>query len=373
MRATGQPFEVARAATRAGNVFTTHTAVAAGFDRFDPALVEAYLGRYAEQELGLALHDLLALGRRDPADRSEPFSMAHLAIRGSGVVNGVSQLHGRVSRHLFEPLFPRWPLAEIPVGHVTNGVHMPTWDSAEADALWTEACGKSRWRGSTATLERDIRCVGDAALWRMRNAARAALVEYVRNRLSRQLSTAGAPAAAVEEARHLFDPDALTLGFARRFAAYKRPNLLLHDRDRLLRLLANADRPVQLVIAGKAHPRDPAGQALIQDWTRFIRTPDGAAAHRLPRRLRRAAGRAPGAGRRRLGQHAAPALGGERDERHEGARQRRHQPVRARRLVGRSLRARGRLGAGRRARARRRRGVGRRRGRRALRACSSAR
>jgi starch phosphorylase len=273
MRATGQPFDVARAATRAGNVFTTHTAVAAGFDRFDPALIETYLGRYAEQELGLALHDLLALGRRDPADPSEPFGMAHLAIRGSGVVNAVSQLHGEVSRHLFEPLFPRWPLAEVPVGHVTNGVHMPTWDSAEADELWTEACGKSRWRGTTTTLERDIRCVADASLWRMRNAARTALVEHVRSRLSRQLSASGAASAAVEEARHLFDPDVLTLGFARRFAAYTRPNLLLHDRDRLLRLLADADRPVQLVIAGKAHPRDPVGQALIQEWTRFIRTP----------------------------------------------------------------------------------------------------
>lgn len=139
-------FEAALAVTRAGNLFTTHTAVAAGFDRFAPALIEQYLGGYAEQRLGISRHDLLALGRQNPNDATEAFNMAHLAIRGSGAVNGVSRLHGRVSRHLFEPLFPLWPTEEVPVGHVTNGVHMPTWDSAPADALWTEAAGWARWR-----------------------------------------------------------------------------------------------------------------------------------------------------------------------------------------------------------------------------------
>ncbi|MGE5114882.1 MAG: alpha-glucan family phosphorylase, partial [Betaproteobacteria bacterium] len=271
MRASGQPFDVALAVTRAGNLFTTHTAVAAGFDRFAPALVEQYLGGYAEQALGLTPRQLLALGRRDPDDASEPFSMAWLALRGSGVANGVSRLHGRVSRHLFAPLFPRWPVGEVPIGHVTNGVHMPTWDSAAADELWTGACGKERWRGSASTLEEDIACVADATLWRMRNAARASLVEYTRERLARQLTASGASPAAVDEAKRLFDPGVLTLGMARRFATYKRPNLLLHDPARLLRLLTNAERPVQLVIAGKAHPEDAAGQALIRDWIRFIR------------------------------------------------------------------------------------------------------
>ena len=273
MRASGQPFETALAVTRAGNVFTSHTAVSAGFDRFDPALVERYLGGYAEQELGIAPHALLALGRRDAADAAEPFSMACLALRGSGGVNAVSRLHGRVSRHLFEPFFPRWPHQEVPIGHVTNGVHMPTWDSAPADALWTEACGKQRWRGSTQTMERDMRCVSDARLWQIRNEARAALVDFARERLARQLAASGASRAAIDAARQLFDPDALTLGFARRFATYKRPNLLLHDPARLLRLLADPERPVQLFIAGKAHPQDRAGQALIQDWIRFVRQP----------------------------------------------------------------------------------------------------
>ena len=273
MEETGQPFEVALAATRAGNLFTTHTPVAAGFDLFDPALIEQYLGGYAEKKLGMTLHDLLALGRQNPNDSSETFNMAYLAIRGSGAVNGVSRLHGKVSRHLFEPLFPHWPEDEVPVGHVTNGVHMPTWDSAAADDLWTEACGKSRWLDPTQNLEQNIRRLPDATLWQFRTVASKSLVEYARERLSGQLAASGASAEAIDGAKHLFDPSALTLGFARRFATYKRPDLLLHDRERLLRLLSNSQRPVQLIIAGKAHPADQAGQALIQEWIQFIRQP----------------------------------------------------------------------------------------------------
>ena len=274
MQETAQPFEAARAVTRAGNLFTTHTAVAAGFDRFAPALIEQYLGGYAEQRLGITLHDLLALGRQNPNDSAEPFNMAYLAIRGSGAVNGVSRLHGKVSRRLFEPLFPQWPKDEVPVGHVTNGVHMPTWDSAPADDLWTEACGKERWLGATNTLEQDIRRVSDASLWEFRTDAGKALVDYARERLSRELAASGASSEAVDGARFLFDCNTLTLGFARRFAAYKRPNLLLHDPERLLRLLTNPQRPVQLIIAGKAHPADLAGQVLIQQWIQFIRRPE---------------------------------------------------------------------------------------------------
>src|ERR1035437_390387 len=274
MEETGQPFEAALAVTRAGNLFTTHTAVAAGFDRFAPALIEQYLGGYAEKQLGIALDDLLALGRQHPADSSEHFNMAYLAIRGSGASNGVSRLHGKVSRRLFLPLFPSWPEDEIPIGHVTNGVHMPTWDSAPADDLWTESCGKDRWLGTTETLGQDIQRVSDARLWQFRTAATKDLVEYARERLSLDLAAAGAPPEAVEAAKYLFDPNALTLGFARRFATYKRPNLLLHDPQRLLRLLTNSQRPVQLIIAGKAHPADLAGQALIREWVHFIRQPE---------------------------------------------------------------------------------------------------
>ncbi len=273
MEETGQPFDVALAVTRAGNLFTTHTAVAAGFDRFAPALIEQYLGGYG-RKLGLTLNDLLALGRQNPDDASEPFNMAYLAIRGSGAVNGVSRLHGEVSRRLFEPLFPHWPAAEVPIGHVTNGVHMPTWDSAAADDLWTETCGKDRWLGTTETLEQDMRRVSDARLWQFRIAASQSFVVYVRERLSRQMAASGASLEAVADAGQVFDPNALTLGFARRFATYKRPNMLLHDPERLLRLLAHPRRPVQLILAGKAHPEDQAGQALIRQWTQFIQRPE---------------------------------------------------------------------------------------------------
>jgi starch phosphorylase len=274
MQENQQPFAVALAATRAGNLFTTHTAVAAGFDRFAPALIEQYFGRYAREKIDISVHDLLALGRQNPNDSSESFNMAYLAIRGSGAVNGVSRLHGKVSRHLFEPLFPNWPAEEIPIGHVTNGVHMPTWDSAAADDLWTKACGKNRWLGTAENLERDMRRVSDADLWQFRMAASKSLIDYARQRLARHFSAAGASPEEVEGAKHLFDPNALTLGFARRFATYKRPNLLLHDPDRLLRLLSNPQRPVQLILAGKAHPADLAGQALIQRWIQFIRRPE---------------------------------------------------------------------------------------------------
>ncbi len=274
MQENGQPFDVALAATRAGNLFTTHTAVAAGFDRFAPDLIERYLGKYAGEKLGIPLRDLLALGRQNADDSSESFNMAYLAIRGSGAVNGVSRLHGKVSRHLFEPLFPHWPADEVPVGHVTNGVHMPTWDSAAADDLWTKACQKDRWLGRQDNLEQEIRRVSDANLWQFRNSSRKSLIEYARERLALHYAAAGASPETVEEAKHLFDPNALTLGFARRFATYKRPNLLLHDPGRLLRLLTQSQRPVQLIIAGKAHPADAAGQALIRQWIQFIRQPE---------------------------------------------------------------------------------------------------
>jgi starch phosphorylase len=271
MRASAQPFAVALAATRAGNLFTTHTAVAAGFDRFAPALIEQYLAAYARNTLGIGLDELLALGRAAANDAAEPFNMAYLAVRGCGAVNGVSRLHGVVSRQLFAPLFPHWPPEEVPIGSVTNGVHTPTWDSAASDELWTKACGKDRWLGTQGTVEKDIRGASDTALWQLRSAARKCLVEYARERLSGELAASGASKAAVEEAQRLFDPQALTLGFARRFATYKRPNLLLHDRERLLRLLSDSQRPVQLIMAGKAHPADLAGQALVQEWVLFIR------------------------------------------------------------------------------------------------------
>jgi starch phosphorylase len=183
-----------------------------------------------------------------------------------------------VSRRLFQPLFARWPEAEVPVEHVTNGVHMPTWDSAAADTLWTHTCGKTRWLGETEALEHTLRGVSDAALWSMRTEGRGALVRYAREQLAAQLAVSGAPPEMMEDAMGGLDggldPDVLTLGFARRFATYKRPTLLLLQQDRLLHLLSDPDRPVQVIVAGKAHPDDAGGQALIRQWTSFTRRPE---------------------------------------------------------------------------------------------------
>lgn len=271
MEKTKQPFDVALEATRKGNLFTTHTAVAAGFDWFSPDLITRYLGKYAQTILGLSNEQLLALGRINPYD---DFNMAYLAIRGSGAVNGVSALHGEVSRRLFDDLFPRWPEEEIPVGYVTNGVHMPSWDSSYSDALWTTACGKERWHSETEQLEQKIRSVPVEKIWEMRNQNRSHLIDYARTRLKRQLAARGASEEEIEKVQNYLSRDALTLGFARRFASYKRPTLLLTDEERLLRILTNSERPVQLIIAGKAHPADAEGHALIKRWMSFILRPE---------------------------------------------------------------------------------------------------
>jgi len=263
------PFRHALRATRAGNLFTTHTPVEAGFDRFEPELVALYLGPLAD-DMGVDIDELLGLGRGQPDRHDEPFNMAWLALRGSGAVNGVSRLHGAVSRRIFAPLFPRWPEAEVPVRHVTNGIHVPSWDSPVADTLWTESCGKSRWLGTLETLEEDLRSVSNQTLWEFRSAGRRRLVDFVRTRLARQQCSRGGKQPCTAECSEVLEPDALTLGFARRFAEYKRPNLLLHDPQRLLRLLTNRDRPVQLIIAGKAHPADNVGKALLRSWHEFL-------------------------------------------------------------------------------------------------------
>jgi len=269
MARTGLGFEEALAVTRAGTLFTTHTPVPAGFDRFPAALARRYLAPCAEQ-LRVPVERLLDLGRDENAGppQDEPFNMAWLAVRGSGAVNGVSRLHGEVSRGILQPLFPRWPRTEVPVEHVTNGIHVPGWDSAAADSLWTQACGSARWRGTLESIESELRIVDDETLWAHRARARGQLVTEIRRRVRRQDQWAGPPTADV------LDPDVLTVGFARRFTAYKRPNLLLHDPARLERLLTHGTRPVQLVLAGKAHPLDECGKRLIEEWSRFIRRPN---------------------------------------------------------------------------------------------------
>jgi starch phosphorylase len=253
-------------ATRAGNVFTTHTPVEAGFDRFPLDLFTRYAQAWAGNDVPLA--DVLSLGTDDGS-----FNMAFLATRGALLNFGVSRLHGSVSRQIFQTLYPRWPRAEVPFAHVTNGVHVPTWDSAMADALWTDACGKDRWRHEPEDLGHRITMVADAPLWALRGAAREALVQEVRTRLAAQLGGRGHGPEVVAVGETVLDPNVLTLGFARRFTEYKRPDLLLSDPDRLSRLLQNEARPVQLVLAGKAHPDDSGGKQMIQEWIRFAQDP----------------------------------------------------------------------------------------------------
>ena len=268
MRRTGQSFSVALRATRVGNVFTTHTPVESAFDQFGQDLIRPYAAYLAEL-VHVPIHDLLALGRRDSHDQDEPFNMAFLALRGSGIVNGVSLLHAAVSRRIFQPLFSNWPQHEVPIGHVTNGVHVSSWESQEADTLWTCTCGKDRWLGRLDELCSSIEQVSDGDLWSFRAAQRYALIRYARRRLVRQMQERGAAPDHIQVAKHVLNPNSITLGFARRFAEYKRPTLLLRDPDRLARILCHPDRPAQLIVAGKAHPHDEEGKRLVHELTRF--------------------------------------------------------------------------------------------------------
>lgn len=256
----GVTFDQAREATAASHVFTTHTPVPAGIDRFSPELIKRYFDGYAVS-LGLDMEGLLALGRENVADRNEFFSMAVLAIRMSRFCNGVSRLHGEVSRGMWRDIWPGTPRDDVPIGHVTNGVHTQGWAGPEVTELFEKTLGPAwRERPQDEQTWQGIDSIDDRELWALRCAARKSLVEWCRQRAAGQDRAQSNP----------LDADALTIGFARRFAAYKRGTLLFRDPDRLERLL-KADRPIQLIVSGKAHPGDPSGKRLIQDIIRYAR------------------------------------------------------------------------------------------------------
>ncbi len=264
-------FEEARAAAAPQLVFTTHTPVEAGHDYFGPDLLGRYFGMYAKS-LDIDWDEFVGLGRQDPGDEAERFCMTVLALRLSARANGVSRLHGAVSRAMWSGLWPGLPAHEVPIGHVTNGIHLPSWLAADSARTYDDALG-SDWRADPVRPDvwQRVDEVDDDALWRLHSDRRRELVEFVRWRLRLQLEQRGAPAHEVAAAEEALDPDALTIGFARRFATYKRATLFASDRERLAGLFADADRPVQMIVAGKAHPRDDAGKELIRQVVELSR------------------------------------------------------------------------------------------------------
>ena len=270
----GMSFREALEIVAASGVFTTHTPVPAGIDVFSPDQIERYFSSFRET-FGLPREEFLDLGRAQPGRADESFNMAVLAIRTSSVVNGVSSLHGRIARGMWRSLWPGVPGDEIPIAHVTNGVHPQSWISNEMRRIydsylgpgWAEQAGDSRiWR----------RCeqIPAEELWRTHERRRERLVTFARRRLVLQLRARGARIDEIGEAEHILDPKALTIGFGRRFATYKRAMLMLRDPVRLERLLNAPERPVQILFAGKAHPADEPGKELIRQVVHMARRPE---------------------------------------------------------------------------------------------------
>ena len=264
-------FDEARQQASASHVFTTHTPVPAGIDRFPPELVQRYFKEYHAQ-LRLDMEGMLALGRENVYARNEFFSMAVLAIRTAQWCNGVSALHGEISRGMWQNIWPGVPKPEIPIIHITNGVHARSWMSADLIDLLDGYIG-SRWldNPSDQSVWALINEVPAEELWRIHDGCRRGLIIWARRQLRRQLERRGGDATQVAAAADALDPGALTVGFARRFATYKRGNLILHDRDRLRAMLADQQRPLQFIIAGKAHPADASGKELIRQLVHFAR------------------------------------------------------------------------------------------------------
>jgi starch phosphorylase len=267
----GLSFAEAWVAAAPGMLFTTHTPVAAGHDYFPAELANRYLAPYAAL-LGVELETLCALGRYRPEDPSDSFCPTVLALRLAGARNGVSRLHGVVTRDQWGGLWPRLPMNEVPIGHVTNGIHFTSWISNEIEEMFDKQIGSS-WKTtprSPATWQQ-VAGTGDEGLWAARCRARARLIEFTRVRRNEQLARRGADEARLSATAILLDPDALTIGFVGRFVAYKRPTLFLRDPERLARILGDPDRPVQIIFGGKAHPRDEFGKQLLCEVIDFAR------------------------------------------------------------------------------------------------------
>jgi len=265
-------FPEARELASASLIFTGHTPVEAGHDYFAPDLMDRYFTAYS-QSLGLNRNDFLALGRRNAGDPNERFCMTILALRLAASSNGVSKLHGEVSRRMWQGIWPGVPVEEVPIGHVTNGVHFRSWISNEMNLLYDRYLGPQWREAANGVIWKRVETIPAAELWRTHERRRERLVAFARRKLRDQLKRRGAPPSEIEAADEVLDADALTIGFARRFATYKRATLLLRDPERLKRILCDAQRPVQIIYAGKAHPRDGGGKELIQRIVALARDP----------------------------------------------------------------------------------------------------
>ncbi|MBM4027522.1 MAG: glycosyltransferase family 1 protein, partial [Planctomycetes bacterium] len=261
---TNMTFDEAVEATRSGNIFTTHTIVKAGLDEFEVDLMDKYFGGYFPH-LGINRRQFLTLGRMLPDDDNEPFKMPVLAIKLSSYLNGVSKLHGQISREVWGSLWPGLPAREVPILSITNGIHLKTWLSDEIAGLYDRYLG-STWSQTVfdKSVWDQVHTIPDEELWSAHQRCKDQLIVFARKRLMAQMQRRGMCRGELRQAEEVLDPEALTIGFARRFVAYKRGDLLLRDMERLARLVNSTDRPVQIIFAGKAHPRDNSGKEIIR-------------------------------------------------------------------------------------------------------------
>jgi len=277
--AKNMTFDEAAEAARAGNVFTMHTSVKAGLDEFYVELMDKYFGNYFPK-LGINRKQFLSLGRILPDDDNETFKMTILALRLSGYTNGVSRLHSHISRGIWGSIWPGLPLDEVPIIPITNGIHIKYWLSDEMNSLYQRYLGPN-WADETMDnqLWNNVEQIPDEEFWQIHQRCKERLVVFARNRLKAQMERRGTYHTELNRAEEILDPEALTIGFARRFAGYKRGNLLLRDPKRLVKLLTDPERPIQIIFAGKAHPKDSEGKDIICQIVRF------ADQHNVRRRL----------------------------------------------------------------------------------------
>lgn len=275
MKNKGLSFEQAQKVVKANCVFTTHTPVPAGNEVFSSQLVSTYFENLYK-ELGLSKEQFLALGRDLKAENfDKDFSMTILALKACGKANGVSRLHATVSREMWQNVWPELPRKEIPITHITNGIHTNTWISYEFAGLFQRYIGED-WidEPSDQTLWQRIADIPDAELWRSHERRKERLVSFARSRLKAQLERRGLSKHMISYADEVLDPEALTIGFARRFATYKRGNLIFRNLDRIKKILTNKEKPVQIIIAGKAHPKDDKGKEIIKSIVALTSDPD---------------------------------------------------------------------------------------------------